>query len=142
MTPESEKPVVRRFEILTPTTGGPSLLPLLSTAPATHRPSTEPGPSHMLLGFGGGLMTVDQPDPRIVNGMRTATLSRKVPGRSLRVSPGWALAKAAVMVPVPGQTVHVLCPVACAGKARPVDVRIATPKTATERNACLMASPP
>jgi hypothetical protein len=95
----------------------------------------------MLLGFGGGLMTVDQPDPRIVNGMVTATLSRKVPVRSLRVSPGWALARAVVMVPVPGQTVHVLCPVACAGKARPVDVRIATPTTATERLGPLMAPP-
>jgi hypothetical protein len=42
----------------------------------------------MLLGLGGGLITVDQPDPRIVNGMVTRTLSRKVPRLSLRVSPG------------------------------------------------------
>ena len=71
MTPESEKPVVRRSEMLTPDTAGPLGLPLLSTAPTMHRPSTEPGESHRLVGFGGGLTTVDQPDPRIDSGKRT-----------------------------------------------------------------------
>src|SRR5664279_851800 len=142
MIPESEKPVTRRSETLTPTTAGPLALPLLSSAPAIQIPSVEPGPSHMLLGFGGGMTTVAGPDPRIVNGMVTATLSRKLPGRSLRVSPGFALVRALVIVPVPGQTVQVLCPVACAGKARTtVDARAATPATATERNGCLMAPP-
>ena len=77
MTPESEKPVTRRSETLTPTTAGPLALPLLSSAPAIQMPSAKPGPSHMLLGFGGGMTTVAGPAPRIVNGMVTATLSRK-----------------------------------------------------------------